>query len=103
MNRFLAALSLASVNTLLLGQASNPGRTDLPARNPLVERADRMSKSFPPEIVVKELPGPGLARSYCATPALDTRTVSFRPCPKPARKVVVVPAKAPEKMPRHIH
>ena len=102
MNRFLVVLSLASANTLLLGQASNQSKTAVSTNNPLVERAERISKSFPPDVVVQELPEPLLSRSYCATPVLETRSVSFRPCRKPARTPAVAPVKAPEKPPRQI-
>ena len=72
MKTFIAILYVAFANVLLLGQMLNRDEANPPVRNP-VDRVERLSKTFPPDLVVatKDRATVTPIRSHCVYPSLD--------------------------------
>jgi hypothetical protein len=93
MKEFVALLYIAFANVLLLAQTRS-GEVTAPVTTPLVNRVEQLSKRFPPELIVP-IASPGkatLLRSYCVYPALDTKSLSFKPCPTNSRRLRLAPS-----------
>ena len=91
MKTFVAILYIAFANVLLLGQMLGRDEANPPVRNP-VERLERLSKTFPPELVVTTKDPatvtPMRSRVY---PGPATRSLSIKPCPTSPHKLRAVP------------
>ena len=59
----------------------------------MVDRLERLSKRFPPEVVVGITDPVALRpmRSYCVYPGVAGRSLSIKPCPKTRRKLRLLP------------
>ena len=92
MKTFVAILYIAFANVLLLGQMLGRDAANPPVRNP-VERLERLSKTFPPELVVttKDRATVTPMRSRCVYPGPATRSFSIKPCPISPHKLRAVP------------
>ena len=93
MKTLLAILSIASASALLLGQTPGRDSANPPMRNPLVDRIERLSKTFPPEMPAGTNYRAGItpARTNCVYPSPATRSLSIKPCPANPHKLHVVP------------
>lgn len=94
-----------------LGQTSVPGRDAPPIANPMADRADRLSKQFPPDIVMPAKGGDSAKvwGAYCIHPTADKRLLTIERCrtsPSRLRLVplleVTPPAARPAKEPANI-
>ena len=92
MNKLVALLCIAFANVLSLGQTLSPGKATAPVTTPLADRVEKLSKEFPPELIVPTAPSGKaiLLRSYCVYPALDTTSISVKACRPNARKLILV-------------
>ena len=92
MKTFIAILYVAFANVLLLGQVLSRDEANPPVRNPL-DRVERLSKTFPPELVVatKDRATVTPIRSHCVYPSPATRSLSIKPSPISPHKLRVVP------------
>jgi hypothetical protein len=77
MKKLVALLFIAS-DVVLMGQT--------PVKGLVVVRAERMSKSFPPDVVfLMKDPGPWLLRGSCVAPSPDRKTLFAHPA-RPATR-----------------
>jgi len=93
MKTFVAILYIVFANVLLLGQPLSRDEANPPVRNPVVDRLERLSKTFPPELAAatKDRATITPMRSYCVYPSPATRSLSIRPCPTSPHKLRIVP------------
>ena len=93
MKTFVAILYIAFANVLLLGQTLSRDEANPPVTNPVVDRLERLSKKFPPELVaaIKDPATVSPMRSYCVYPSPTTRSLSIKPCPTSPYKLRAVP------------
>ncbi len=58
-----------------------------------MDRLERLSKSFPPDLIgpIAAPSGATLSRSFCVYPLLDTKSLSVKPCRTDSRKLRLVP------------
>ena len=93
MKTFVAILYIAFASVLLLGQTLSRDEANPPVRNPVVDRLQRLSKTFPPELpaATKDRATVTPARSNCVYPSPATRSLSIKPCPASPHKLHVVP------------
>jgi hypothetical protein len=93
MKTFDAILSIAFANVLLLGQTLSRGEANPPVRNPVGDRLERLSKTFPPELAAttKDRATVTRMRSHCVSPNPTTRSLSIKPCAISPYKLRVVP------------
>jgi hypothetical protein len=68
MRTFVAILCIAFANVLLLGQVPSRNEANPPVRNP-VDRLERLSKTFPPDIAAKDRATETPMRSHCVYPS----------------------------------
>ena len=89
MKTFVAILYIAFANVLLLGQMLSRDEATPPVRNPVVDRVERLSKTFPPELAAspKDPATVTPMRSYCVYPTPATRSLSIKPCPTGPHKL----------------
>ena len=92
MKTFIAILFVAFANVLLLGQMLSRDEANPPVRNP-VDRVERLSKTFPPELVAasKDKATVTPIRSHCVYPSPATGSLSIKPSPISPHKLRVVP------------
>ena len=93
MKTFVAILYLAFASVLLLGQTLGRDGGNPPAGNPAVDRLERLSKTFPPDLApaTKDPPTVTPRRSYCVYPSPGATSFSIKPCPASPHKLHVVP------------
>jgi hypothetical protein len=93
MKTFVAILYLAFASVLLLGQTLGRDGANPLVRNPAVDRLERLSKTFPPELAAatKDRATVTPARSYCVYPSPATSSLSIKPCPASPHKLRVRP------------
>jgi hypothetical protein len=93
MKTFVAILYIAFANVLLLGQIMSRDEANPPVRNPVADRLERLSKTFPPELAAptKDRATVTPTRSHCVYPSPATRSLSIKPCPISPHKLRVVP------------
>ena len=95
MKTLVALLYIAFANVLLLGQTLSPDEANPPVTNPVVDRLERLSKQFPPELVaaIKDPATVSPMRSYCVYPSasLGTWSLSIKPCRTSSRKLHLLP------------
>jgi hypothetical protein len=92
MNKLVALLFyIAFANVLLIGQTTTP----------LIDRVERSSKRFRPELAAPVPPsGPAtLFGSNCVYRSKDAKSLSVEPCRKDDRKFRLVPPAKPERPP----
>ena len=93
MKTFVAILYLAFASVLLLGQTLGRDGANPLVRNPAVDRLERLSKTFPPDLAAatKDRATVTPARFYCVYPSPATSSLSIKPCPASPHKLHVVP------------
>ena len=93
MKTLIAILSIVFANVLLLGQTRSRDEANPPLGNPVVDRLERLSKAFPPELAAatKDRATVTPMRSYCVYPSPGTRSLAIKPCPASLQKLRVVP------------
>ena len=92
MKKFVAALYVAFPTTLLLSQTVSPRGDAVSVRNPLVDRIERLSKRFRPELVAPTKDWyPANVSRYCVYRSPDQKTLSIKPCQTTPRRFRLVP------------
>jgi len=92
MKKLIALLYLSFAAALSLGQTVNSGAGVGPATNPLVDRLERLSKRFPPELAdpMKDW-YPAKVSRYCVYPSPDQKSFSIKPCQTTPRRFRLMP------------
>ena len=93
MKKLVAVLYIAFSITLALGQTVSPREGTVSATNPLVDRLERLSKGFPPELAAptNDRDTVKMSRSFCVYPSPDSRSLSIKPCPAVAWRLRLLP------------
>jgi hypothetical protein len=93
MKTFVAILYLSFAGVLLVGQTLSRDEANPPVMNPVVDRLQRLSKTFPPEMpaATQDRVTVTPARSNCVYPSPATRSLSIKPCQATPHKLHVVP------------
>ena len=92
MKTFVAIPYIAFASVLLLGQTVTRDEANPPVRNPAVDRLERLSKTFPPELAAtKDRATVTPTRSYCVHPGPTTGSLSIKPCLASPHKLHIVP------------
>src|SRR5262245_32955921 len=100
MKKFIPAILYAAIpSAFVLCQSISPSGGAVSVSNPL-DRFQRLSKRFPPEVIVpaKDRYPARLSRSYCVYPSPDKQSLSIKPCQTMPRKLRLVPPLQTERL-----
>ncbi len=93
MRKLSAVLGITFTAVLSNGQTPSPNGSAEPLASPSTEQVERLPKRFPPELAAP-LAGRDtakLTRSYCVYRALDTGSLSIKPCQRKPGRLLLAP------------